>query len=82
MSEASQQLPNVRVLTYCVDILRCYFTLGRNDEAVLDALEAAKINPNNSAAKEALAVALYANGEFEKALIQFYRVYRLRFYSY
>ena len=56
--------------------IRCYFTLGRNDEAVLDAEEASRINPDNSAAKEALATALYANGHFEQALIQFHRVYR------
>ena len=65
--------------------IRCYFTLGRNDEAVLDAEEASRINPDNSAAKEALATALYANGHFEQALIQFHRVYRsniyLQFYS-
>ena len=56
--------------------IRCYFTLGRNDEAVLDAVEASRINPDNSAAKEALAIALYASGDFERALIQFHRVYR------
>ena len=39
-------------------------------------MEASKINPENSAAKEALATALYANGHFERALIQFHRVYR------
>ena len=58
--------------------IRCYFTLGRNDEAVHDAVEASKINPDNSAAREALATALYANGHFERALIQFHRVYRFR----
>ena len=40
-------------------------------------MEASRINPDNSAAKEALAVALYASGDFERALIQFHRVYRL-----
>ena len=39
-------------------------------------MEASRINPDNSAAKEALATALYANGQFERALIQFHRVYR------
>ena len=65
-------------LTLSLDI-RCYFTLGRNDEAVLDAVEASRINPDNSAAKEALAIALYASGDFERALIQFHRVYRFLF---
>ena len=39
-------------------------------------MEASRINPDNSAAKEALAIALYASGDFERALIQFHRVYR------
>ena len=43
---------------------------------MLDAVEASRINPDNSAAKEALAIALYASGDFERALIQFHRVYR------
>ena len=46
---------------------------------MLDAEEASRINPDNSAAKEALAIALYANGHFEQALIQFHRVYRFTF---
>ena len=50
--------------------------LGRNNEAVADAVEAAKINPDNIAAKEAMAVALYANGQFEQALLYFHRVYK------
>jgi len=61
---------------------KCYFILGRNDEAVKDALDAVTINPHNAAAKEALAVALYANGQFEKALVYFHRLYRKRSTAY
>ena len=71
-----QQFSICQTLMSLDTFIRCYFTLGRNDEAVLDAEEAARINPDNSAAKEALATALYANGHFEQALIQFHRVYR------
>ena len=55
---------------------RCYYQLGRNLEAIEDAEAAIQQNCESVAAREALAQALYSDGQFEKALIQFYRVMR------
>ena len=58
------------------DIFRCYNLLGHNEEAIEDAATAANINGENYAAREALAVAFYADGQFELALAHFHRVFR------
>ena len=49
---------------------RCYYQLGRNLEAIEDAEVAIQQNCESVAAREALAQALYSDGQFEKALIQ------------
>ena len=51
--------------------------LGRNREAIEDAAHAVNINSQSYSAREALAVALYADGQFELALAHFHRVFRL-----
>ena len=52
--------------------------MGRNKEAVEDAMRAAERNANSLAAKEALGKALYSNGQFEMALVEFHRANRIR----
>ena len=59
-----------------INIFRCYNLLGHNKEAIEDAVNAANINGDNYAAREALAVAFYADGQFELALAHFHRVFR------
>ena len=59
-----------------MNIFRCYNLLGHNKEAIEDAANAANINGDNYAAREALAVAFYADGQFELALANFHRVFR------
>ena len=59
-----------------LSIFRCYNLLGHNKEAIEDAANAANINVDNYAAREALAVAFYADGQFELALAHFHRVFR------
>ena len=57
---------------------RCYNSLGRNKEAVEDAMRAAERDVNSIAAKEALGKALYSDGKFELALVEFHRANRMR----
>ena len=57
-------------------IFRCYHMLGRNKEVIEDAATAVNINSQSYGAREALAVALYADGQFELALAHFHRVFR------
>ena len=59
-----------------MSIFRCYNLLGHNKEAIEDAASAANINVDNYAAREALAVAFYTDGQFELALAHFHRVFR------
>ena len=51
--------------------------LGRNREAIEDAAQAVDLNSESYTAREALALALYADGQFELALAHFHRVFRL-----
>ena len=51
--------------------------LGRNREAIEDAAQAVDINSESYTAREALALALYADEQFELALAHFHRVFRL-----
>ena len=52
---------------------RCYFILGNYDQATLDSRLALLINPVSVAARQTLGEALYSSGQFESALLQFYR---------
>ena len=52
--------------------------MGRNKEAVEDAMRAAERDVNSIAAKEALGKALYSDGKFELALVEFHRANRMR----
>ena len=75
-SQPHNPQPSEAFLVISLLIGRCYYQLGRNLEAIQDAEVAIQQNCESVAAREALAQALYSDGQFEKALIQFYRVMR------
>ena len=52
--------------------------MGRNKEAIADARLAVERQPDSVAAKDTLGKALYSAGQFEKALVEFHKAYRMR----
>ena len=57
---------------------RCNHYLGRNNEAIEDARLAVERQADSVVAKETLGKALYSAGQFEKALVEFHKAYRMR----
>ena len=57
---------------------QCKIKLDRPQDAILDAEEALKYNKNSTKATTCKGEALYNMGEFEQALVQFERGYRVR----
>ena len=57
---------------------QCKIKLDRPQDAILDAEEALKYNKNSTKAVTCKGEALYMMGEFEQALVQFERGYRVR----
>ena len=52
--------------------------MGQNKALVSDARLAVKSQPDSVAAKDTLGKALYSSGQFEKALVEFHKAYRMR----
>ena len=55
---------------------RCYFKFGEYSKSIKDAEEALDMNPFSLSARHNLGQALYASGQFENALKNFYRACR------
>ena len=57
-------------------IFRCFYAFGLHSEAIEDAKKAVERKADSLAAREALGMTLYADGLFEKALVEFHKVFR------
>ena len=57
-------------------IFRCFYAFGLHSEAISDAKKAVERKADSLVAREALGMALYADGLFEKALVEFHKVFR------
>ena len=55
---------------------RCYHSQGQTAQSIADAEEAVNINKHSAPARQALGIALYSAGQFENALVQFYKANR------